>query len=167
MELIVAADGTARWGGRKMRCAVGRAGIAADKREGDGATPAGVWPIRNVLYRADRVDLATALPAAALDPNDGWCDDPADPDYNRKVTLPHRARCESLWRDDAVYDLIAVLGYNDAPVAPGAGSAIFLHLAREDFAPTAGCVALAREDLLAVLREARPGDAVRAVAPRS
>ena len=167
MELIVEADGTARWNGRTMRCALGRAGRAIDKREGDGATPIGVFPIRRVLYRADRVSLATGLPAAALEPNDGWCDDPADADYNTQVALPHRARSESLWRDDHVYDLIVVLGHNDAPIVPGAGSAIFLHIAREGFSPTQGCVALARDDLLAVLREAKPGDAVRVLAAPS
>ena len=161
MELVVQADGTARWNGRPLRCALGRTGIAADKREGDGATPVGVFPMRRALYRADRVTLHTALPAAALAPQDGWCDDPADADYNRQVTLPHRARCESLWRDDRLYDLIAVLGHNDAPVVPGLGSAIFLHIARDDFSPTQGCVALAHDDLLALLREAKPGDAVR------
>jgi L,D-peptidoglycan transpeptidase YkuD (ErfK/YbiS/YcfS/YnhG family) len=165
VELIVNGDGTARWGTRLLRCAIGRGGMRADKREGDGATPVGIFPIRCVLYRGDRVSPATGLAATAIRENDGWCDDPRDPDYNRKVTLPHRARCESLWRDDGIYDVIAVLGYNDAPVAPGAGSAIFLHIARDDFTPTAGCVALARDDLLAVLREARPGDAVRVVAP--
>jgi len=163
VELIVAGDGTARWGGRILRCALGRAGISNDKREGDGATPAGIWPIREVLFRADRVALATGLPHAPLKPDDGWCDDPADADYNRRVTLPHRARCESLWRDDGIYDAIAVLGYNEAPVVPGAGSAIFLHVARDDFSPTQGCVALAREDLVAVLREAKTGDAVRVI----
>jgi L,D-peptidoglycan transpeptidase YkuD (ErfK/YbiS/YcfS/YnhG family) len=114
-----------------------------------------------VLYRADRVTLETALPAAALRPDDGWCDDPGDADYNRQVALPHRARCESLWRDDRVYDLIGVLGHNDSPVVPGLGSAIFLHVARDGFAPTQGCVALTPDDLLALLREAKPGDAVR------
>lgn len=147
-----------------MRCALGRAGISAGKREGDGATPAGLFPIRRVLFRADRVSLTTALPTAAIEPDDGWCDDPADADYNTQVTLPHRARCESLWRDDRLYDLIAVLGHNDAPVVPNAGSAIFLHVARDDFPPTEGCVALARDDLLAVLRDAKPGDAVRVLA---
>jgi L,D-peptidoglycan transpeptidase YkuD (ErfK/YbiS/YcfS/YnhG family) len=163
VELIVSPDGTAQWHGRALRCALGRAGVAQDKREGDGATPAGVFPIRRVLYRADRMALATALPAAALRPDDGWCDDPGDADYNRQVALPHRARCEALWRDDRVYDLIGVLGHNDSPVVPGLGSAIFLHVARDGFAPTQGCVALAQDDLLALLREAKPGDAVRVV----
>lgn len=147
-----------------MRCAIGRAGIVRAKREGDGATPAGEFPIREVLFRADRVSIATAVRSTPIARNDGWCDDPADADYNTKVALPHRAHCESLWREDGVYDLIAVLGYNDAPVVLGAGSAIFLHVAHTDFSPTEGCVALAREDLLAVLNKAQPGDTVRVVA---
>jgi L,D-peptidoglycan transpeptidase YkuD (ErfK/YbiS/YcfS/YnhG family) len=164
MDLIVEAGGRARWGGRAMRCALGRGGIAAAKREGDGATPAGRHVFRQAFYRPDREAApATRLPVAPLGPTDGWCDDPGHADYNRKVALPHRARCESLWRADGVYDLIVALGYNDDPVVPGAGSAIFLHLARPDFSPTEGCVALARDDLLAVLAEAAPGDGVRVI----
>jgi L,D-peptidoglycan transpeptidase YkuD (ErfK/YbiS/YcfS/YnhG family) len=161
MELIVAADGTARWGARVMRCAIGRSSIRADKREGDGATPIGSFPMRIVLHRG--AAPATGLAVAALAPHDGWCDDPSHPDYNTKVALPHAARCETLWREDHLYDLIVVLGYNDAPVVPGKGSAIFLHLARDGYAPTEGCVALARDDLVFVLGEAMPGDAVRVI----
>jgi L,D-peptidoglycan transpeptidase YkuD (ErfK/YbiS/YcfS/YnhG family) len=94
------------------------------------------------------------LPTQALTPHDGWCDDPADSEYNRPVTRPYPARHERLWRDDGIYDVIAVMGYNDDPPRPGAGSAIFLHLARPGFAPTEGCVALALADLLLVLGEA-------------
>lgn len=137
-----------------MRCAIGRAGIrdAAVKREGDGATPTGLWPFRRALYRADRLDAPrTVLDLAPITPEDGWCDDPAHPEYNRQVRLPFDASHERLWREDALYDLIVVLGYNDeAPVA-GAGSAIFLHVATDDYAPTEGCVALARDDLLAMV----------------
>ncbi|MEX2009098.1 MAG: L,D-transpeptidase family protein [Dongiaceae bacterium] len=159
MDLIVSAGGVADWGGRSFRCALGRSGIRADKREGDGATPAGCFGLRRVVYRADRLARPpTALPVAALAPEDGWCDDPADPMYNRPVRLPYAARHERLWRDDGVYDAIVVLGHNDDPVVPGHGSAIFLHVARPDYRSTEGCVALARGDLLAVLAEARPGD---------
>jgi len=165
MELVVEANGRAQWGMRAFRCALGRAGIRADKREGDGATPAGVFPLRRVLYRPDRLTRpATGLPAAALDPADAWCDDPGDALYNRPVRLPYPARHERLWREDRIYDLIVILGHNDDPVVPGLGSAIFLHVARPDFAPTQGCVALSREDLLALLAAAGPGDALRAVA---
>ena len=165
MDLIVDPAGFAMWDGRRMRCALGRGGVTGAKREGDRATPAGRWPLRRVLYRADRIAApATALPVAPIAPSDGWCDDPVHPDYNRAVALPHPARCEHLWRSDRVYDVIVVLGYNDEPVRTGLGSAIFLHVARRGFAPTEGCVALAHADLLAVLAGAQPGDAV-AVAP--
>ncbi len=167
MDLVVDGRGRAVWTGRRMRCALGRAGIvpARDKREGDGATPAGRWLMRAVLFRADRLgEIVTPLAARALSPDDGWCDDPADPEYNRPVRLPYRAHCERLWRADHVYDVIVPLGYNDDPAIPGRGSAIFLHVARPRFAPTAGCIALAPADLLALLREALPGSAVRVLA---
>src|SRR6185437_16550486 len=96
----------------------------------------------------------TLLPLRPLDPADGWCDAPGDAAYNRLVRRPYAASAEPLWRADALYDLLIVLGYNDAPAMPGRGSAIFLHLAAGDYAPTEGCVALARADLLAVLAEA-------------
>ena len=146
-------DGLLRLEGRVWRCALGKGGIRADKREGDGATPAGLLPLRRVLYRADRVPPPhpCAVPVEPLAPTDGWCDDPDHPDYNRHVTLPHPARHERLWREDEVYDIIGVLGWNDAPVRRGRGSAIFLHLARPDHAPTEGCIALRPADLRAAL----------------
>lgn len=144
-----------------MRCAVGRSGVARAKREGDGATPLGRWAMRRLLFRADRAAMpATSLAARPIRPADGWCDDPADPAYNRMVALPHPGRTERLWREDGLYDLVVPLGYNDDPVVPGAGSAIFLHLARPDYAPTQGCIALARADLLAVLAAADAGSCV-------
>ena len=155
------ADGRFDLDGRWTRCALGPAGdnAGAAKREGDGKTPLGDWPIRRLLYRPDRGGApATAIPAQALAPDDGWCDAPNDSAYNRQVKLPYPASAERLWRDDGLYDVIVVLGHNDDPVVPGAGSAIFLHLARPDFSATQGCVALARADLEALLARARPGD---------
>ena len=159
MDVVVSADRWLSWDRRRVRCALGRGGVRADKREGDGATPVGCFALRRLLFRPDRTaPPVTTLPAAGLTPAHGWCDDPGHPDYNREVRLPHPARCESLWRDDVVYDLIVVLGHNDAPVVAGAGSAIFLHVARDGYAPTEGCVALARDDLLALLAAVGPGD---------
>lgn len=165
MDLIVTSDGaggwTARFGDRRFRCALGPAGPRRDKREGDGATPVGCFPLREVLYRPDRLEPpAGGLPRRALTPEDGWCDDPADPAYNRPVRLPYGARAERLWREDAVYDVIVVIGHNDDPPVAGAGSAVFLHVARPGYRPTEGCVALALDDLLTVLAQARPGDAL-------
>lgn len=155
-----------RLAGGGVRCALGRGGVvpAAEKREGDGASPAGVWPIRAVLYRPDRVPAPeTALPISAIAPDDGWCDAAGDPAYNRPVKLPYPASAERMWRDDRLYDLVVVLGHNDDPPIAGAGSAIFLHLAKPDYAPTEGCVAVAGADMAVFLAEARPGDAVEIV----
>jgi L,D-peptidoglycan transpeptidase YkuD (ErfK/YbiS/YcfS/YnhG family) len=161
VDLVVDRFGNVSWGSRRFRCAIGRGGRRRDKREGDGATPVGSWPMRRLLYRADRLAAPqTGLIIAAIGTTDGWCDAPQDPNYNRPVLLPYPASAEALWREDGVYDLIVPLGYNDAPVVAGAGSAIFLHVARPDFSPTEGCVALALADLLTVLREADGGSQV-------
>jgi len=152
MQAILHHDGRLLLGGETFRAALGRAGVRAHKQEGDGATPAGVLPLRRVLYRADRLPPPDCtVPIEPLAPDDGWCDDPTHADYNRMVRLPHDARYEELWRTDGVYDLIGVLGWNDAPVVRDRGSAIFLHVARPDYAPTEGCVALALGDLRSVL----------------
>ena len=130
-------------GGLTVPCALGRSGIAGQKREGDGATPLGAWRPVAVLWRADRLaPPATALPMRPLRPDDGWCDDPADRRYNRPVRLPYGGRHERLWRDDRLYDVIVVLDYNLAHPLRGAGSAIFLHIAGPGFPPTAGCIAV-------------------------
>jgi L,D-peptidoglycan transpeptidase YkuD (ErfK/YbiS/YcfS/YnhG family) len=148
--------------GQVFPCAVGRCGVAAKRGEGDGITPVGRWPVRRVLYRPDRLDPPeTALPIAPIDPADGWCDDPEHPaNYNRPVTKPYAGSHEDLWRDDRLYDLIVVLGFNDDPPVAGAGSAIFLHVARDGFAPTAGCVALDAAALAHVVRALKPGSRV-------
>jgi L,D-peptidoglycan transpeptidase YkuD (ErfK/YbiS/YcfS/YnhG family) len=158
MRAIVVANGGSGTGGMltlggdSFRATLGRGGVRADKREGDGATPVGVLPLRRVLYRPDRVPPpVSAVAVDALSPTDGWCDDPAHNDYNRLVQLPMDGRAETLWRDDPLYDIIGVLGWNDRPVRPGAGSAIFLHVAPPGFTPTDGCVALAPADLRRVL----------------
>lgn len=163
MIFTALSDGRFHLDGRLTRCALGKGGVieAAAKREGDGKSPLGVWPIRRVLYRPDKSGApATKLPTKALERDDGWCDAPGDPAYNRAVKLPHPASAEQMWREDDVYDLVCVLAHNDDPPVPGLGSAIFMHLARPDWTPTEGCVALTREDMLELLSIAKLGDAV-------
>jgi len=161
MNLTIHPDCRSVWNNRVMRCAVGRSGLSTNKREGDGATPVGDFPLREVFYRTDRLARPlTILPCRPLQDADGWCDDPTDPHYNRPVTLPYAASHEEMMRRDGLYDLVVVLGYNDAPVVAGLGSAIFLHVAAPDFAPTEGCVALALADLQAVAAGFRPGDGI-------
>lgn len=141
--------------GALYRCTIGRAGVAAPgaKREGDLKTPSGTFALRCCYYRPDRVipPPQTQLPLIPLSPEDGWCDDPAHSLYNRPVKLPFAASHEKLWREDHVYDFIIPLGYNDEEITPGHGSAIFMHLMREDGVGTEGCVALARDDFLKLL----------------
>lgn len=149
------------WGSGPRRCAVGRAGIGEKLFEGDSITPVGVWPLRRVLYRADRMGAPRcALPVSNIAPDDGWCDAPEDPRYNQPVKLPYPASAERMWRVDHLYDLVVVVGFNDAPVRPGRGSAIFLHVARPQYGPTQGCVALARDDLLEALAALAPNATV-------
>jgi L,D-peptidoglycan transpeptidase YkuD (ErfK/YbiS/YcfS/YnhG family) len=163
LQATVSPDGRFLLRGEAYRAAIGRGGVRVDKSEGDGATPAGVLPLRRVLYRADRGRAPSCVaPVEPLSPDDGWCDDPAHAEYNRMVRLPHPARHELLWREDAIYDVIGVLGWNDAPVVRGRGSAIFLHVARADFSPTDGCIALPEAVLRHVLAAGLDAIEVRA-----
>jgi len=153
----VSTTGKLSTGATEIPCALGRSGIARIKREGDGVTPAGQWPMRRILYRADRIgQLDCHLPAIPLTRNDGWCDAPDDDAYNGQVDLPYPASAEALWRDDPLYDIIVVLGHNDDPVIPGKGSAIFFHIAQDGYLPTEGCVAIALADMRKVLRQCGP-----------
>jgi len=154
-------DGWLTWSGGSARAACGRSGVGAEKREGDGASPAGTFPLVRAFYRPDRIAAPrTSLPLTALSPGHGWVDDPADPAYNRLVTLPYPAGHEALWREDAIYDVLVVIGYNIDPIVPGAGSAIFLHVARPDYSPTAGCIAIARPALVSLLGLLGPGSTI-------
>lgn len=163
MIFTAMSDGRFELAGRITRCALGKGGVveADAKREGDGCSPLGIWPIRRILFRPDKGDRPnTALATKALERDDGWCDAPMDPAYNKPVKLPHVASAERMWRDDHLYDLVGVLAHNDDPPVAGLGSCIFLHLAKPDYAHTEGCVALSRDDMLTLLRLARPGDAI-------
>lgn len=151
--------------GKTYRCAIGRGGFSANKKEGDGATPIGTFPLRACWYRADVLPAPkTGLPLTIIHKDDGWCDDPKSPYYNQHVKLPFAASHEELWRLDGTYDIVVPLGYNDGPVVPGKGSAIFLHVAKPGYTPTEGCVALARADLLTVLAHAGTGSTIEITA---
>lgn len=161
-EILVFPSGELLWRGEKMKCTLGRSGVSGDKREGDGATPVGAFPIREIFYRADRVEeVEFVLPARPIGEDDGWCDDPGDPAYNRLLRLPYPARHERMWREDNLYDIVVVLGYNDDPPVSGKGSGIFLHAASGDYAPTEGCVAVSMADLVALVQEIPLGAVLR------
>jgi len=164
-----AATPTLGWlvaGKRPLRVALGRSGIRANKREGDGATPRGRFALVRVWWRADRSPRpATLLPVRRIDPTIAWCEDPADRRYNRPFRLAHAGRSsgvgDRLWRDDALYDLVIELDHNVRPRIAGRGSAVFIHVAREGLRPTAGCVALPASELRRLI--ARAGPATRII----
>ena len=152
-----------KWGSQFTPCAIGKGGAVpeAHKREGDGATPLGTYPLRWAYFRPDRVaQPKTVLPIRALCPKDGWCDASEHDAYNRAVMFPFDASAETLWREDGLYDVVVVLGHNDAPAQAGLGSAIFLHCCKYDEAgamkPTLGCIAVPRETLVSILRGCTP-----------
>jgi L,D-peptidoglycan transpeptidase YkuD (ErfK/YbiS/YcfS/YnhG family) len=147
-----ATRGALEFGSLRMPCALGRSGRRTRKREGDGASPSGVWHMRQAFFRADRLSRpVSGLPLRAISPQDGWCDESGDRNYNRRIRHPYPASAEHLWREDGLYDVIVVLGYNDRPRRKGRGSAIFLHCAREGFQPTAGCIGVSRSDLIRLM----------------
>jgi L,D-peptidoglycan transpeptidase YkuD (ErfK/YbiS/YcfS/YnhG family) len=145
-------------GGLAYPCALGRTGRRALKREGDGATPRGIFRLEWVYYRPDRCPRPrTGLAVRAITPNAGWCDAPADRNYNRPVCHPYPASAEEMWRSDGLYDVVAVLDCNRRPRIRARGSAIFLHVARPGLTPTEGCIALRRPHLLRVLATLKRG----------
>lgn len=153
--------GQLTFGTHKTRCALGAAGIRQDKKEGDKATPAGQFLLRRLWYRPDRVFIPeTALPMAEITQKSGWCDDINAEQYNRPIALPFAASHEKLWRHDALYDVFFELGHNDDPPVANRGSAVFLHLQKNNFQPTLGCVAVSFSTMQYIIRQARPGCAI-------
>ncbi len=176
MDLIVqtsdenATRGVLICGGQRFDCALGRTGITHDKKEGDGKTPIGTYPLRVVFYRADRVARPdTTVPVRELTPTTGWSEDPARDDYNTEISVPPcgaaPAGIDRMTRDDHVYDITVVIGYNDDPPVKGRGSAIFMHVARPGYTPTQGCVALSESDLRAVLKQVTPASTITILPP--
>ncbi len=145
-------QGTLKLGSFRLKCALGRSGRRVIKREGDGASPIGEWRLVEVLYRADHVlRPRTRLPVRRLWPDSGWCGSVGDRNYNREVCHAYAGSAEKMWRDDQLYDLVVVIAHNRIPRVQGAGSAIFMHLARPGYTATEGCVALSEHDLRRVL----------------
>ena len=142
------------FGNYRIKCAVGKRGIGKKKKEGDFITPIGSFKIKFLLYRKDRIKkLKTELKAIPIQKDMGWCNDPASIMYNKLVNVPFKFSYEKLFRKDNVYDLIAVLNYNTNPIKKNKGSAIFLHVAKKNYANTAGCVAIKKTKLLKILEK--------------
>ncbi len=137
----------------KVKCALGKRGIGNKKKEGDLITPKGHFKIKYVLYRKDRVEnIQTTLKKIVIKRNMGWCDDPRSEDYNRLIKYPFSGSSEKLFRKDNLYDVILVLNFNMRPVIKNKGSAIFIHIASKKFAPTKGCIAIKKNEILKLIK---------------
>ncbi len=159
MSEITVTEDQLSFNGVTYRAAIGAGGFVDEdqKVEGDKKTPRGSYSLRGCFYRPDRLSQPkTGLILNEINPAMGWCDDTNHDAYNKLVVLPFDGSHEELFREDATYDVLVVIGYNDAPPEPGKGSAIFLHVAKEGYLPTEGCVALAKEDLLQLLAQVTP-----------
>lgn len=141
----------------RVRCSLGRSGRRFRKREGDGASPRGIWRLRRLFYRADRIfPPGAGLPPRALRPHDGWCETVGDRNYNRLVRIPYATSHETMQRGDRLYDVVVELSHNERPRVQGHGSAVFLHLRRPDGGPTAGCISVSLKDMRILLQLAGP-----------
>ena len=152
MDIVINKPNEVSFGKSIFQATTGLNGLGNKVKEGDNVTPVGTFSLRRVFYRPDRIQRPkTALPIKKIDPNLCWCTDPANINYNLLTNLPLSATHEVLWRQDNAYDIVVPIGYNDDPVIPGRGSAIFIHVAHSDFRPTQGCIALKALDLLNIL----------------
>ena len=138
----------------KVKCALGKRGIGIKKKEGDQITPRGSYKIKGILYRRDKIkNLSTKLIKKAINKKMGWCDDPKSKKYNQLIKLPSKFNFEKLYRNDELYDIIIILNFNTNPVKKNKGSAIFIHIAKNNYSPTKGCIAIKRNDIKKLVRE--------------
>jgi len=161
MNLVVKGN-TATLKSKTYKVAIGKGGYSSSKKEGDGTTPIGTYSIRKLYLRPDRIKIPIKTPFELnlLSEKDGWCDDPKSRQYNTFVKLPFKDSHEKLWREDDLYNIILVIAYNDSPPIPDKGSAIFIHVAREGYKPTEGCIAFKQADLLEVIGNLDKGSQV-------
>ena len=160
--IIVRKSGHLIYKNLKYRCAIGKAGIKKKQKEGDNITPKGTFKITRVYYRSDKVkNISTSIKKIKINKNMGWCNDSKSPFYNREIKLPSKFSFEQLYRKDNLYDLLAVLNYNTNPVEKNKGSAIFIHIAKKRFKPTAGCIALQKKDLMNLMRVIKKNSKVK------
>jgi L,D-peptidoglycan transpeptidase YkuD (ErfK/YbiS/YcfS/YnhG family) len=160
--IIIKKSGYLEYKNLKFRCALGKAGIKKKKKEGDNITPKGVFKIIRVYYRRDKIkNIKTLVKKKEIKKNIGWCDDPVSNSYNKEISLPSKFGHEKLYRKDNLYDLILVFNYNINPIIKNKGSAIFMHIAKKKYKPTAGCIALKKEDLVELLKNIKKNTKVK------
>ena len=144
----------------KIKCAIGKKGKGNKRKEGDLITPKGQFRIKYILYRKDRVKISSKLKKKVIKKNMGWCDDPKSKQYNKLIKLPFVYRHEKLYKKENMYDIILVLNYNMNPIKKNKGSAIFIHIAKNNFKKTEGCIAIKKNQILRIVKEVEPNTQV-------
>ena len=146
----------------KAKCALGKRGIGFKREEGDLITPKGVFKIKYILYRKDRLKkIQSKLRKITIKKNMGWCDDPKSRDYNKLIKLPSKYTYEKLYKKENIYDIILVLNFNMSPILKKKGSAVFIHVARKNFAKTEGCIAIKKIYILKIIKEIKTSTKVK------
>jgi len=137
----------------RIKCSIGKRGIKKKRTEGDKSTPKGIFKIKYLLYRKDRLaGIRTKLKKYSIKKNMGWCDDVNSKKYNKLIILPSNLKHEKLYIKDHIYDLVIVINYNMNPIVKNKGSAIFLHIAKKNYSPTKGCVAISKKNMIILLK---------------
>jgi L,D-peptidoglycan transpeptidase YkuD (ErfK/YbiS/YcfS/YnhG family) len=148
----------------KFKCSLGKNGVTKNKVEGDKCTPSGVYRLKQVFYRADRINkITTNLKKIKIKKNMGWCDDPSSKRYNRLIKIPYKFSHEKLYRKDHIYDIVVILNYNMNPVVKKKGSAIFMHITKKNYLKTLGCIALKKNDLLKILNKVKKDNIIKII----
>lgn len=148
----------------KFKCSLGKNGVTKNKVEGDKRTPSGVYRLKQVFYRADRINkITTNLKKIKIKKNMGWCDDPSSKRYNRLIKIPYKFSHEKLYRKDHIYDIVVILNYNMNPVVKKRGSAIFMHITKKNYLKTLGCIALKKNDLLEILNRVKKDNIIKII----
>jgi len=152
--IIINKSGVLRFKNLKFKCALGKSGIGKKRTEGDNITPKGSYKLLELFYRSDRIrNFKTILKKRKINKKMGWCDDVNNKNYNKLIKLPCNFSHEKLYRRDKIYDLVVPINYNTNKIARGKGSAIFLHVAKKNYSPTKGCIALKKKDLILLLKK--------------
>jgi len=148
----------------KFKCSLGKNGVTKNKVEGDKCTPSGIYRLKQVFYRADRINkITTNLKKIKIKKNMGWCDDPSSKRYNQLIKIPYKFSHEKLYRKDHIYDIVVILNYNMNPVVKKRGSAIFMHITKKNYLKTLGCIALKKNDLLEILNRVKKDNIIKII----
>ncbi len=160
--IIVKKSGYLKYKNLKFRCALGKGGVKKKTMEGDNITPKGIFKIIKIYYRPDKIKkIKTLIKKIKIKKNMGWCDDPSSRFYNKLVNLPTKYTHEKLYRNDSLYDLIVVLSYNTNPIIKNKGSAIFIHIAKNSYKKTKGCIALKKEHLIEIISKIKKNTKIK------